>query len=454
MWFQMLFQFIVAPAGVASMTVPSARQAATIAITFRLLISNMSVLPDRMYSDLTGRGRRIFPSGGRRYDESVSSLTPQQEPETRRYELDPPLEDAEPARDYEPIHPRGRLGELGRKLWAPIAAAGLLVFKFKTAILALFKLKIFATSASMLVSIAAYGWIWGWRFAVGFVFLLLVHELGHVAELRRQGVPASAPLFIPFLGAVVGMKQMPHNVWKEAQVALAGPIVGSLAAAGLWAAGEALDSDLLVALAFTGFFLNLFNLIPVSPLDGGRAVAALHPALWAVGLVLLLGLTLLRPNVILLLVLVVGGMEVWRRWRDRNEPSVAGYYAIERWQRAVVAVTYVGLAALLAVAMAATHLERTFWGRRGAQGPPDPGEQRGRGAPPRPKDRRRVPARLRHGRRAAEAGRDGLRLGPDRGGPPRLRLGARGRAPLRRGRVHGRHRRRARGDGSGEPRRP
>jgi Zn-dependent protease len=360
MWFQMLFQFIVAPAGVASMTVPSARQAATIAITFRLLISNMSVLPDRMYSDLTGRGRRIFPSGGRRYDESVSSLTPQQEPETRRYELDPPLEDAEPARDYEPIHPRGRLGELGRKLWAPIAAAGLLVFKFKTAILALFKLKIFATSASMLVSIAAYGWIWGWRFAVGFVFLLLVHELGHVAELRRQGVPASAPLFIPFLGAVVGMKQMPHNVWKEAQVALAGPIVGSLAAAGLWAAGEALDSDLLVALAFTGFFLNLFNLIPVSPLDGGRAVAALHPALWAVGLVLLLGLTLLRPNVILLLVLVVGGMEVWRRWRDRNEPSVAGYYAIERWQRAVVAVTYVGLAALLAVAMAATHLERTF----------------------------------------------------------------------------------------------
>jgi Zn-dependent protease len=297
----------------------------------------------------------------RSYDESVSSLTPQQEPETRGYEPDRPVDDAEHAyRDYEPIHPRGRWSELGRKLWAPIAALGLLIFKFKAVVLAVFKLKVFATSASMLVSIAAYSWIWGWRFAVGFVFLLLIHELGHVLELRRQGIPASAPLFIPFLGAVVGMKQMPHNVWKEAQVALAGPIVGSLAAAGVWAAGEALDSDLLVALAFTGFFLNLFNLLPLSPLDGGRAVAALHPALWAVGLVLLLGLTIMWPNPILILVLVIGAMEVWRRWRDRNEPQVATYYAIEPWQRAVVGVTYVGLAALLGLAMSATHIERTF----------------------------------------------------------------------------------------------
>jgi Zn-dependent protease len=291
----------------------------------------------------------------------VSSLTPQQEPETRRYEPDPPVGEGEHTyRDYEPIHPRGRLSELGRKLWAPIAAVGLLIFKFKAAILAIFKLKIFVTSASMLVSIAAYAWIWGWRFAVGFVLLLLLHELGHVLELRRQGVPASAPLFIPFLGAVVGMKQMPHNVWKEAQVALAGPILGSLAALGCWIAGEALDSELLVALAFTGFFLNLFNLIPLSPLDGGRAAAALHPALWAVGLALLLGLTILRPNPILILVLVIGGIEVWRRWRDRNEPDVAAYYAIEPWQRAVVGVTYVGLAALLGIAMSATHIERTF----------------------------------------------------------------------------------------------
>ena len=320
-----------------------------------------------MYLDGTERTWTIVPrtrEGAptrRGYDETVSSLTPQHDPETRRYELDPPPDDAEhAARDYEPIHPRGRLSGLGRKLWAPIAAFGLLIFKFKTAILALFKLKIFVTAGSMLVSIGAYAWIWGWRFAVGFVFLLLIHELGHVAELRRQGIPASAPLFIPFLGAVVGMKQMPHNVWKEAQVALAGPIVGSLAAAGLWVAGEALDSELLVALAFTGFFLNHYNLIPVSPLDGGRAAAALHPALWAVGLVLLLGLTIVSPNPILFLVLIVGAIEVWRRWRDRDEPGMAAYYAIEPLQRAVVGVTYLGLTALLAIGMAATHIERTF----------------------------------------------------------------------------------------------
>jgi Zn-dependent protease len=291
----------------------------------------------------------------------VSSLTPRREPEAREYELEP-LDDADlhPARDYEPIHPQGSLRELGKKLWVPLAGLGYLLFKFKAALLAVFKLKVFATSGTMLVSVAAYSWIWGWRFALGFVLLILVHELGHVLELRRQGIPASAPLFIPFLGAVVGMKQMPHDVWREARVALAGPILGSLGAAGVWAAGEALDSDLLVALAFTGFFLNLFNLLPVSPLDGGRAVAAIHPALWAVGLALLLGLTLLWPNPILILVLVLGGLDVWRRWRERGDPGAAEYYAISSGRRAVVGVTYIGLAAVLALAMSATHVERSF----------------------------------------------------------------------------------------------
>jgi Zn-dependent protease len=285
----------------------------------------------------------------------VSRLSPQQEPELRYYESDP-----EPVREYEPIHPESRWRELGRRLWAPIAAVGYLVFKFKTALLAVFKFKVFATSASMLVSIAAYAWIWGWRFAIGFVLLILVHELGHVFELRRQGVPASAPLFIPFLGAVVGMKQMPKNAWREAQVALAGPILGSLGALGVWIAGEALDSELLVALAFTGFFLNLFNLLPVSPLDGGRAMAAVHPVLWAAGLAVLLGLVLVAPNPILIIILVLGGLEVWRRWRERGQPSGAEYYHVKPWQRWTVGITYVGLAALLALAMSATHVERTF----------------------------------------------------------------------------------------------
>jgi Zn-dependent protease len=285
----------------------------------------------------------------------VSQLTPEQEERERELAWS----DSE-LRGYQPIHPQSRWREVAKKLWAPIAAVGFLLFKFKAIAFAIFKFKIFVTSASMLVSVAAYAWIWGWRFAVGFVLLLLVHELGHVIELKHQGIPASAPLFIPFLGAVVGMKQLPDDAWREARVALAGPILGSLGAAGVWAAGEAIDSQLLVALAFTGFFLNLFNLLPIVPLDGGRAVGALHPAIWGLGLVALLGLTLLAPNPILLLILVVGGLELWRRWRARDTEESRAYYRVKPWQRAVTGVTYIGLAVLLALAMSATHVERSF----------------------------------------------------------------------------------------------
>jgi Zn-dependent protease len=156
------------------------------------------------------------------------------------------------------------------------------------------------------------------------------------------------------------MRQMPADAWREARVALAGPILGSIGAAGVWALGAALDSDLLVALAFTGFFLNLFNLLPIVPLDGGRAVAAVHPALWGLGLAGLVALAFWHPNPILILILVVGGLELWRRWRERGGATATAYYRVLPWQRLTAGAVYVGLAALLAVAMTATHLERTF----------------------------------------------------------------------------------------------
>jgi len=264
----------------------------------------------------------------------------------------------EPARDYEPVEPKSSPGGLLRKLWAPIAALGFLIWKLKALVFVVFKLKLFVTAGSMVVSVGAYALLWGWKFAVGFVLLLFVHELGHVVELRRQGIPASAPLFIPFLGAVVGMKQLPDNAWKEAQVALAGPILGSLGAAGVWIAGEVLDSEFLIALAFTGFLLNLFNLLPIVPLDGGRAVAAVHPALWAVGLAGLLALAFFFPNPILLIILLLGGFELWRRWRDRKSPEAARYNRIAPWQRVAAGVTYAVLAVALALAMSATHIPR------------------------------------------------------------------------------------------------
>ena len=258
-------------------------------------------------------------------------------------------------RGYEPVQPGMGLRELVRRFFAPILAVGFVVLKWGAVLL---KLKVFTTAASMLVSIAAYAWIWGLPFAVGFVALIFVHELGHVVELRRQGVPASAPLFIPFLGAVIGMKQLPDDAWKEARVALAGPILGSVGAAAFLVAADASGSDLLMALAFVGFFLNLFNLIPIVPLDGGRAVAALHPAIWLLGLLMMVGIAVISPNPILIIIVIVGALELWRRWRERGE--AAEYYRLEVWQRVVVAVVYIGLIGVLALAVSATHVERDF----------------------------------------------------------------------------------------------
>jgi Zn-dependent protease len=164
-------------------------------------------------------------------------------------------------RDYQPIHPRGfDWGGFLRRLWAPIAVAAGLLLKF-----GFFIFKFFG----IFIAVGGYTLIWGWRFAVGFVLLLLVHELGHFVEARLQGLKPSLPVFIPFLGAYVTVKDMPNDPWRVAKISLAGPIAGGLASAACYAASAPMNSDLLSALAFTGFLLNLFNLIPVLFLDGG-----------------------------------------------------------------------------------------------------------------------------------------------------------------------------------------
>lgn len=244
-----------------------------------------------------------------------------------------------------------------RRVGGAIAAAAAFLAKFGAI---LYKLKFVTVAGSMLVSIGAYALLGGWWFGVGLVALIFFHEMGHVLALRRQGVRASAPLFIPFMGAVIGMRGMPKNAWREAEIALAGPALGSLAAAAVWGLGAYEHSNFLVALAFVGFFINLFNLIPMVPLDGGRAVAALHPAFWLVGLGALVVVEIARPSPILPLIIIVGLFELRNRWRRRKTPDSASYYAVKPWQRLVVGVSYVGLAALLVLAMSATHVPHTF----------------------------------------------------------------------------------------------
>ena len=261
-------------------------------------------------------------------------------------------------RGYEPIHPEPGWKAFLRKLWVPIAFVGALFWKAKALVFAVFKFKFVGTALSGLVSVAAYALLWSWWFAVGLVVLLFVHEMGHVLEAKRQGLPVSAPMFIPFLGALITLKQLPHDVWREARVALAGPLVGTLGALAFWAIGAATGRDYFTAMAYVGFFLNLFNLLPIVPLDGGRAVAALHPAFWFVGLAALAAILIVSPNPILLFILVIGGMELWSRWRHRRADAAVEYYTISTRRRIAVGVTYLGLAAVLAVFMGITHLER------------------------------------------------------------------------------------------------
>src|SRR3954451_15696343 len=154
----------------------------------------------------------------------------------------------EPERSPDPQPAHDPFGE--RKLkrgGGGIAALGLLIAKFfakfKLVLLFLPKLKILTTSGSMLVSVAAYSFIWGWRFALGFVVLLFVHEMGHVIQLRREGIRASAPIFIPFFGAAVWAKTLGGNALSEARVGLAGPVLGSLGAAACIPIANATGND-------------------------------------------------------------------------------------------------------------------------------------------------------------------------------------------------------------------
>jgi Zn-dependent protease len=258
----------------------------------------------------------------------------------------------------EPAPERHRRGPIGAVLAAVVAFAA----KLKALLLLLPKVKLLATAGSMLVSVAAYALLWSWQFAVGFVVLLLVHETGHVIALRREGIRASAPMFIPFMGAVISSRSLGDNALAEARVGLAGPVLGSLGAAACVAIWHATGNDLFRALAYIGFFLNLFNLMPVVPLDGGRAMAAMAPWMWFAGFVAMIALALRFPNPLFLLIIVLAGRETFVRWRRRRsgDAEQQAYYNVRAIDRLLVGAVYLALIALLAAGMHATYFVRTL----------------------------------------------------------------------------------------------
>jgi Zn-dependent protease len=232
--------------------------------------------------------------------------------------------------------------------------------KFKAILFLLPKLKFAGSLFSALVTIGIYALFFGWPFAVLFVVLLFVHEMGHVLAARREGVATSAPMFVPMMGAAIALRELPKNAWVEAKIGLAGPILGSIGAALLYAIGRHEDSRLIMAAAYFGFFLNLLNLMPITPLDGGRAVAALHPYAWFLGIGGLAIVFFRWPNFIIGLILLFGAMDAYRRLRAFREggDEVRAYYAVRPLQRVAVAVVYFGLAAVLVYAMAKSYVPR------------------------------------------------------------------------------------------------
>jgi Zn-dependent protease len=211
----------------------------------------------------------------------------------------------------------------------------------------------------MALSVGAYALLFGWRYALGFVLLMLVHEMGHYVAARRLGMNVGLPTFIPFVGAWIELKDQPLTVQQEAHIAFAGPFVGTLAAAAVLALALRLHSTLLLALAYAGFFLNLFNLIPIAPFDGGRIVAILSPKVWFVGVPILVGAFLLSPSPMFLMILLLLAPTIYvalrGAWRGEAPAHNPRYYEVPLDARVRYASYYVLLLAFLCVMTFRTH---------------------------------------------------------------------------------------------------
>jgi len=220
-------------------------------------------------------------------------------------------------RDYEPIQPGG--GFSLKKTLERIA--GLAILIGGTALKWGF---VFVKFFGFFISVAAYTfWFGSWTFALGFVLMILVHELGHAIEARRQGLEVSAPTFIPFIGAYVTIRHAGLSPWRNALISLAGPFAGGLAAAAVWAVGASRGSNLLEVLANMGFLLNAFNLLPIGFLDGGSIYRS--------------------------------AVEAWRMPVIRFEGAVpVEAFAPDRARALLISALYVGLAAALVIGLLAT----------------------------------------------------------------------------------------------------
>ncbi len=225
----------------------------------------------------------------------------------------------------------------------------LLVFilgKFKW-VLAALKFAKFSTLISMIASVWVYATLWGFPFALGFVLLIFVHEAGHALVMRQQKIPAGAPVFIPFVGAVIAMKGLPRDAYVEALVGIGGPALGTLGALFCMVVGWATGYQIWYALAYTGFMINLFNMIPIPPLDGGRITPVLSRWVWIAGLGIGMAVFLQTRSPLLFLILLVGVFTFFKNIKTIDRT----YYDVPAQRRTAIGVSYFGLLAVMTLGM-------------------------------------------------------------------------------------------------------
>jgi Zn-dependent protease len=244
----------------------------------------------------------------------MSSVPP---PPEDPYRYQPFQQYYEPQQPAPRPSPQRRGGFIGWLL--TVAAAVWAVGKY--AILFVGKFGALKTLITLLISFWFYALFFGPWFAAGLVVMILVHEMGHVVEIRRQGMAASAPLFIPFLGAAIFERQHPTDALKQAQIGIAGPIAGTVGATVAFVLYGTTHWNVLLAWAYVGFFLNLFNLIPIGMLDGGWILAVVSKWFQIVGLAALaLAVVFIGFSPIVLIIVVLGIPALLDRFRNDQLP--------------------------------------------------------------------------------------------------------------------------------------
>jgi Zn-dependent protease len=210
--------------------------------------------------------------------------------------------------------------------------------------------KLAATGGTMLLSLALYAMVWGWPYAAGVVVLLFVHEMGHFVAARQCGLNVGAPIFVPFVGAAVMLKDAPLDVRTQAYIAFAGPLVGTVAAVAFYLLGRWTDNTLLLAIAYAGLFINLFNLLPIPMLDGGHITAIVSPRVWLLGAPLMLAAMLFWPSPLLVLIAILSFPQLLKAWHyDPKAPENVAYYGVPLQAKLEYGGLYLALTAYLGV---------------------------------------------------------------------------------------------------------